>query len=80
MSCFCMNGALGWVSTCETSTLLVLKSMLIQVFSWAYFMGAWVGPIVSGTVADHIGWRWFFWISTILQGVRDIPQSLCPCN
>lgn len=32
-------------------------------------MGAWVGPIVAGNVADYIGWRWFFWISAILQGV-----------
>ncbi|RFU31756.1 hypothetical protein B7463_g4584, partial [Scytalidium lignicola] len=40
--------------------------------SWIYFMGAWVGPIVSGTVADHIGWRWFFWLAVILQGAITV--------
>jgi MFS family permease len=32
-------------------------------------MGAWLGPIVSGNIAAHVSWRWFFWLSAIMQGV-----------
>ncbi|KAI0109847.1 putative MFS transporter [Daldinia grandis] len=40
--------------------------------SWAYFLGLFIGPIVSGAIASQISWRWFFWICTILQGASLI--------
>lgn len=41
------------------------------IYFWAFFMGAWAGPIVSGNIAanPNLGWRWFFWVSAIIQGV-----------
>ncbi|KAK8042423.1 MFS general substrate transporter [Apiospora phragmitis] len=40
--------------------------------SWAYFMGLFIGPIISGAIASQISWRWFFWVCTILQGASWI--------
>ncbi|KAK6828247.1 MFS general substrate transporter [Apiospora arundinis] len=41
-------------------------------YFWAYFMGLFIGPIISGAIASQISWRWFFWVCTILQGVSWI--------
>ncbi|KAK8105573.1 MFS general substrate transporter [Apiospora kogelbergensis] len=41
-------------------------------YFWAYFMGLFIGPIISGSIASQIGWRWFFWVCTILQGISWI--------
>ncbi|KAI1453411.1 putative MFS transporter [Annulohypoxylon moriforme] len=40
--------------------------------SWAYFLGLFIGPIISGAIASQISWRWFFWVCTILQGASFI--------
>ncbi|KAK6206362.1 hypothetical protein LQW54_007816 [Pestalotiopsis sp. IQ-011] len=41
-------------------------------YFWAYFMGLFIGPIISGAIASQINWRWFFWVCTILQGASFI--------
>jgi MFS family permease len=41
----------------------------LTLLSWAYFLGTFIGPIISGNIAAHISWRWFFWVCTIFQGV-----------
>ncbi|KAK9418415.1 putative Major facilitator superfamily domain-containing protein [Seiridium unicorne] len=48
------------------------KSMAF--YFWAYFMGLFIGPIISGAIASRINWRWFhqFWVCTILQAVSFI--------
>ncbi|CAG8974267.1 hypothetical protein HYALB_00008962 [Hymenoscyphus albidus] len=32
-------------------------------------MGTFLGPIVGGTMIDHIGWRWVFWFNLPIAGV-----------
>lgn len=39
------------------------------LYFYAYFLGLFIGPIISGNIAAHISWRWFFWVCTIAQGV-----------
>jgi len=65
----------GWVSICESPFLLAWK-LLGQVAaaenstpSWAFFTGAWLGPVIAGTLAEYATWRWFFWLTTIMQCV-----------
>lgn len=41
----------------------------MALYFWAYFLGLFIGPIISGSIASSIDWRWFFWVCTILQGV-----------
>lgn len=31
-----------------------------------------IGPIIAGAITAGVGWRWFFWLCTILQGVNVI--------
>ncbi|TVY65660.1 Protein HOL1 [Lachnellula suecica] len=45
------------------------RGLWMGVYFWAYFIGVSLGPIISGNIAAHISWRWFFWVCTILQGV-----------
>ncbi|KAL7627341.1 hypothetical protein AAE478_001533 [Parahypoxylon ruwenzoriense] len=40
----------------------------MALYFWAYFLGLFIGPIVSGATTSQISWRWFFWVCTILQG------------
>lgn len=42
---------------------------LLMSSSYVYAVGLLLGPILSGSFQEHVGWRWFFWFCTILQGV-----------
>ncbi|KAI6083802.1 putative MFS transporter [Hypoxylon rubiginosum] len=44
----------------------------MALYFWAYFLGLFLGPIISGAIATQIGWRWFFWVCCILQGASFI--------
>ncbi|KAI1759430.1 putative MFS transporter [Hypoxylon sp. FL1150] len=40
----------------------------MALYFWAYFLGLFIGPIISGAIATQLTWRWFFWVCCILQG------------
>jgi MFS family permease len=35
----------------------------------AFAIGTFIGPVVGGTLVDHIGWRWIFWINLPVSGL-----------
>lgn len=39
----------------------------MALYFWAYFLGIFIGPIIAGTIAARVNWRWFFWVCAILQ-------------
>ncbi|KAL1302714.1 hypothetical protein AAFC00_003071 [Neodothiora populina] len=43
------------------------RGTLMGVYFTTYFMGAFLGPIMSGNIAARHGWRSFFWLSTALS-------------
>lgn len=43
----------------------------------AFAIGTFIGPVVGGTLVDHIGWRWIFWINLpyVLISMQDVVSS-----
>ncbi|KAK7423976.1 hypothetical protein QQZ08_008800 [Neonectria magnoliae] len=41
-------------------------------FAIGPLLGPIIGPVVGGIVADKLGWRWVFWILTIISGTLSI--------
>lgn len=44
----------------------------MALYFWAYFIGIFIGPVISGSIAARSGWRWFFWICAVLQAASLI--------
>jgi MFS family permease len=44
--------------------------------STGFFMGAFLGPVMSGSMAAHYGWKSFFWLETGLSGLSVILLAL----
>lgn len=44
----------------------------MALYFWAYFLGIFIGPIIAGSIAARVNWRWFFWVCAILQGISLI--------
>jgi len=38
--------------------------MTLTLYSTAYFLGLFIGPVIAGNTANIHGWRSFFWLST----------------
>lgn len=39
----------------------------MTLYFWSYFLGIFIGPVIAGSIAARVNWRWFFWVCTILQ-------------
>lgn len=39
-----------------------LRTKILAAFSSAYIMPALIGPYISGLLAEHVSWRWVFWL------------------
>ncbi|KAF4635954.1 hypothetical protein G7Y89_g2121 [Cudoniella acicularis] len=35
----------------------------------AFALGTFIGPVVGGSMVDHIGWRWVFWLNLLIAGL-----------
>ncbi|KAK6373246.1 hypothetical protein LTS17_008265 [Exophiala oligosperma] len=45
------------------------RGKAMSLFAMGPLLGPVLGPIIGGFVSESIGWRWTFWIITILAGV-----------
>ncbi|KAK5203328.1 hypothetical protein LTR41_010971 [Exophiala xenobiotica] len=52
------------------------RGRFVGFYFWCYFVGLFIGPIISGQVASHVSWRWFFWACTIAQGLSTLSLLL----
>lgn len=57
--------------TCESSDI---KGVSVRELtsSAAYFFGLFLGPIISGTMAQRYGWRSFFWLGMALSALNTV--------
>lgn len=39
----------------------------MTLYFWSYFLGIFIGPVIAGSIAARVNWRWFFWVCAILQ-------------
>jgi multidrug resistance protein len=60
------------------------RGVPMAVFSAAPFIGPAIGALAGGFIADHLGWRWLYWIQLILSGVCyiliafTVPETYAP--
>ncbi|KAL4779197.1 MFS general substrate transporter [Aspergillus varians] len=54
------------------------RGRAVAIYMVATAFGPLIGPIISGFAAPTLGWRWSFWINTILAGATMIPVLVLP--
>lgn len=60
------------------------RGVPMAAFSAAPFIGPAIGPLCGGFIADHLGWRWLYWIQLIVSGVAwalitfTVPETYTP--
>lgn len=58
--------------TCELQFHPRQRLLLTHDPSWCYFMGLFLGPIISGAVVEYVSFRVFFWACAGAQGLNVI--------
>ncbi|PPJ56276.1 hypothetical protein CBER1_00733 [Cercospora berteroae] len=60
------------------------RGVPMAAFSAAPFIGPAIGPLIGGFTADHLGWRWLYWLQQILSGACyilitfTVPETYAP--
>jgi MFS family permease len=49
----------------------------MALFSGAALFGTGLGPLVSGFIAQHLSWRWIFYVQTISCGTLILIVTIC---
>ncbi|KAF4448783.1 hypothetical protein F53441_7832 [Fusarium austroafricanum] len=48
------------------------RGFVMSIFFTGIFLGPVIGPVIGGFIAQDLGWRWVFWVMTIVKGVMTI--------
>ncbi|KAL4893401.1 MFS general substrate transporter [Aspergillus ambiguus] len=48
------------------------RGLIMSIFTLSMLIGPVLGPMIGGFITEAIGWRWIFWILTILSGCTTI--------
>ncbi|KAI5780391.1 putative MFS transporter [Geopyxis carbonaria] len=55
------------------------RGVWMNIYTWVYFGGLMLGPIVAGAISDRFGWRSFWWLNVALYAVAFVFQLFtCP--
>lgn len=60
------------------------RGVPMAAFSSAPFLGPALGPLIGGFIADHLSWRWLYWIQLIASGAIwflitfTVPETFAP--
>ncbi|KAF2437016.1 MFS general substrate transporter [Tothia fuscella] len=49
----------------------------MALFSGAALCGTGLGPMVTGFIAQHLSWRWMFYLQVIMDGVIIMIMTVC---
>ncbi|TDZ17190.1 Efflux pump radE [Colletotrichum orbiculare MAFF 240422] len=52
------------------------RGRAVSVWSVGTILGPMIGPIIGGSVAERLGWRWMFWVISIVVGVVSVVSLL----
>ncbi|KAI6772722.1 hypothetical protein HG530_003680 [Fusarium avenaceum] len=52
------------------------RGFVMSIFFTGIFLGPVIGPVIGGFIAKDLGWRWVFWVMTIVKGVMTIVTFL----
>lgn len=48
------------------------RQKFIGVLYATFALGTDLGPVISGVMIDHVGWRWVFWINLPISGLAFV--------
>ncbi|KAJ3540260.1 hypothetical protein NM208_g5139 [Fusarium decemcellulare] len=48
------------------------RGFVMSIFFTGIFLGPVIGPVIGGFIAKSLGWRWVFWVMTIVKGVMAV--------
>ncbi|OHW97022.1 major facilitator superfamily transporter [Colletotrichum incanum] len=48
------------------------RGRAVSVWSVGTILGPMVGPVIGGSLTENMGWRWMFWVISIVIGVVSI--------